>query len=69
VDYYGDVYVSAGTISTGSNRTQTLFVYQGTTTPPLASTVIPWIVDVEQRRFMGPIWEQAVVQFTNGLAF
>ena len=69
VDYYGSVYVSAGVQSLPGNKAQTVFVYQGATTPVTAATVIPWVISVEQRRFLGPIWEQAVVQFTNGLAF
>ena len=69
VDFVGSVYAPTGNRFLPSNKVESGWAFQGTTNPVSYAAVIPWIISVEQRRFMGPVWEQAVVQFTNGLQF
>lgn len=66
VDYTGDVYTPSGTVYLPGNRAQAGWLIAGTI--PTASAT-PWIISIEQKRFMGPVWEQAIVQLTSGLAF
>ena len=71
VDFVGDVYAPSGPSYQSGNRVEQSWAYQGTTSPSggQIGSVVPWVIAVDQRRYMGPIWEQAVTQFPNGLLY
>lgn len=59
VDYAGPVYVPVGDVPIGGNQTEPRWQFQGMTNPQIAPTF--WIVAVNARRWMGPIWETETV--------
>lgn len=71
VDFVGDVWAPAGTSYLSANRTSPLYVYQGSTTPPNISAFsgTPWLESIEIKRWMGQIWECALVLIPPGGVF
>lgn len=71
VDFVGDVFVPAGTNYLSNNRTAPAYVYEGSTTPPNISAFsgVSWLESIEIKRWMGQIWECALVSVPPGGVF